>query len=90
VRQARDFDNRREPVPADGAARLLGIHDFLRDLPALSARRRMLQARRIRSDVEILGRFGERWLSPVPAARQELHDELHSTLVKHLHIADLR
>jgi GT2 family glycosyltransferase len=89
VRQPRDFDNRREPIPAEGAARLVGIHDFLESLPELSARRRTLQARRVRSDAEIFGRFGARWLAPVPAAHQKLHDELHGTLVKHLKLAEI-
>ncbi len=86
VRQEREFDGRREPIPADGAARLLGIHDFLRDLPALSARRRTLQARRVRSDREILDRFGGRWTAPVPAAEQRLHDALQAGLVHALGI----
>ncbi|MCA1584382.1 MAG: glycosyltransferase family 2 protein [Acidobacteria bacterium] len=83
------FDGRREAIPADAAARLLGIQDFLRELPELSARRRDLQSRRRRSDAEILTRFGDRWLSPVPAANQVLHNERHATLVRVLGLAEV-
>lgn len=86
-RQDRAFDGRREAIPADAAARLLGIQDFLDDLPALSERRQHLQSRRARSDAEILGRFGDHWLSPVPATDQSLHNALHDTLVRVLGLA---
>lgn len=85
-RQERAFDGRREAFPPDAAARLLGLQDFLRELRALSGRRRDLQARRRRSDAEILDRFGERWLASVPAANQRLHDELHASLVRVLNL----
>lgn len=80
-RQGRELDGRQDALPADAAGRLLGLKDFLHDLPALSARRAGLQRRRRRSDREILSRFGGNWLSPVPSAYQPLHNELHQTLV---------
>jgi GT2 family glycosyltransferase len=80
-RQGRELDGRRDALPADAAARLLGIQDFLRDLPALSGRRAEIQSRRQRSDAEILSRFGTNWLSPVPSKYQALHNELHAALV---------
>ena len=80
--QPASFDAHEEPMPASAAAALLGIRDFLDGLPALSARRRTLQARRRRTDAEIIGRFGEDWMSPVASPRQEDHNELHETLVK--------
>ncbi len=85
-RQGRELDGRQDALPADAAARLLGIHDFLRDLRALSARRATIQSRRRRSDAEILSRFGGNWLSPVPSAYQPLHDELHAALVRALNL----
>lgn len=88
-RQGPELDGRREAIPADAAARLLGIQDFLHELPALSKRRADLQSRRVRGDAEIFGRFGDHWLSPVPAANQPLHNALHQTLVDVLRLAEI-
>lgn len=82
--QGRELDGRQDALPADAAGRLLGIQDFLHDLPALSARRAEIQGRRQRTDEEIIARFGGNWLSPVPSAHQPLHNELHETLVRAL------
>jgi GT2 family glycosyltransferase len=43
-----DLDSRREPLPPGAAAALLGLHDFLMNLPALGARRAWLQSARRR------------------------------------------
>jgi D-sedoheptulose 7-phosphate isomerase len=79
--QSASFDAHTERMPSSGVAPLLGIRDFLDRLPATAARRRELQARRRRTDAEIIGRFGECWLSPVASPRQE-HGELHRRLMK--------
>jgi len=70
-----------EPVPTAAVAALLGVRDFLDMLPELSERRAWLQARRTRSDAEIIERFGEHWRSAVPAPRPDLHAGLRRALV---------
>ena len=68
-------------MPTAAVAALLGVRDFLDMLPELSERRAWLQARRARSDVEIIERFGEHWRSAVPAPRPDLHAGLRRALV---------
>ncbi|MEO8259438.1 MAG: glycosyltransferase family 2 protein [Acidobacteriota bacterium] len=80
--QPASFDAHAEPIPASAAAALLGIRDFLDSLPELSLRRQALQARRRRSDAEIIGRFGDYWMSPVASPRQDDHIDLQEALVK--------
>lgn len=70
-----------EEVPAAVLATLLGVQDFIDMLPELSARRAALQAQRRRSDAEIIGQFGDRWRSAVPAPRQALHESLRRDLL---------
>jgi hypothetical protein len=50
-------------------------------LPELSARRAQLQARRKRSDEEILTRFGGRWTAVVPSIRGDLHAALREQVM---------
>jgi hypothetical protein len=50
-------------------------------LPDLSARRAELQARRKRSDQEILARFGGRWTAAVPSRHGDLHAALRNQLI---------
>jgi len=50
-------------------------------LPDLGARRAWLQARRQRSDAEIVERFGGHWRSAVPSPRLDLHIGLRRALV---------
>lgn len=75
------LEGRRERVPAAAGAALLGLQDFLRMLPELSARRAWLQERRKRTDAQIFGRFGDRWIDAVPSARPDLHGELREGLI---------
>jgi GT2 family glycosyltransferase len=82
------LDGRRERVPPSAAAALLGIQDFLRMLPELSVRRATLQARRQRSDAEILSRFGARWTDAVPSARADLHEALRDRVIDVLRLAE--
>ncbi|MEZ5286825.1 MAG: glycosyltransferase [Vicinamibacterales bacterium] len=70
------MEGRHERLPAGVVARLLGIRDFVRMLPELSERRAWLQARRRRTDADIVGRFGAHWNSAVPSTRLDLHLEL--------------
>lgn len=70
-----------ETVPTAAVAALLGIQDFLDMLPDLGARRAWLQARRQRSDAEIVERFGGHWRSVVPSPRLDLHVGLRRALV---------
>ena len=70
-----------ERVPAVAGAMLLGLHDFVRMLPELSARRAHLQARRKRSDDEIFRRFGGHWAAPVPSIRGDLHAALRAEVM---------
>jgi hypothetical protein len=86
---APDLDGRLEPIPAGAAAALVGLHDFLRSLPALSERRAGLQSARRRSDREILARFNRHWTSPAGSPHQTEHDELQRTLIEALAIAEL-
>jgi hypothetical protein len=51
-------------------------------VPELSARRAWLQARRKRSDAQIVEMFGGRWSSAVPAPHQALHHELRAGLLE--------
>lgn len=83
------LDGRTEPFPISAAAALSGLHDFLDSLPVLSERRAMLQARRRRSDGEILQRFDVHWLSPCGAPRQREHEALQRALLDALGIAEL-
>jgi GT2 family glycosyltransferase len=82
------LDGRRERVPPATAAALLGVQDFLRMLPELSARRASLQARRKRSDAEILSRFGDRWTAAVPSARADLHGALRDRVIDVLRLSE--
>lgn len=75
------LEGRRERVPVASGAVLLGLQDFLRMLPELSVRRAWLQAGRKRSDAEIFGRFGDRWIDAVPSAKPDLHRELRDGLM---------
>ena len=70
-----------EVISGTVAAQLLGIHDFLAMLPELSARRAWLQARRRRSDAEILARFGGCWMEAVPSPHGQLHIALRERLL---------
>jgi hypothetical protein len=70
-----------EDVPTSVLATLLGMQDFLAMLPQLSARRAWLQARRARSDAQIVGMFGGHWSSAVPSPHQGLHHELRAGLL---------
>ncbi len=88
--QPASFDAHAESLPASAAAALLGIRDFLDSLPELSARRRALQARRRRTDAEIIGRFGEYWLSPVASPQQDDHVDLQETLVNAFGVPSFR
>ena len=88
--QPASFDARAEPMPTNAAAALLGIRDFLESLPTLTARRRALQARRRRTDAEIIGRFGEYWMSPVASPQQEDHVDLQKELVKAFGVPSFR
>jgi GT2 family glycosyltransferase len=82
------LDAQSEGVPAVSAAVLLGIQDFLRMLPDLSARRAVLQARRKRSDQEILARFGARWTAAVPSRHADLHAALRSQVIEIFRLTD--
>ena len=70
-----------EDVPMSVLAALLGVQDFLHMLPELSARREWLQARRRRTDAEIVGRFGGHWRSAVPSPHMALHESLRGELL---------
>jgi GT2 family glycosyltransferase len=83
------FDLTDERLPPSAGARLLGLDEFLRSLPALTERRQWLQARRVRSDVDVLGPFLKNWLSPTPSAGQRAHDELQHVLCETLRIAEV-
>jgi hypothetical protein len=74
-------------VPTAAAAALLGIQDFLRMLPELSARRSWLQAQRTRSDADIFSRFGDRWTAAVPSARPDLHAALRDQVMAALRLS---
>jgi hypothetical protein len=78
---AASVEPRYERVPAAAGATLLGLHDFVRMLPELSARRAQLQARRKRSDEEIFARFGGRWTAAVPSIRGDLHAALRAQVM---------
>jgi GT2 family glycosyltransferase len=82
------LDGRRERVAPAAAAALLGIRDFLRMLPELSVRRAALQARRRRTDAEIIGRFGDRWTAAVPSARGDLHAALRDQVIDVLRLSE--
>jgi hypothetical protein len=88
--QPASFDAHAESLPAGAAAALLGIRDFLDSLPELSARRRALQARRRRTDAEIIGRFGEYWLSPVGSPQHDHHIHLQEALVNAFSVPSFR
>ena len=77
-------------VVDDEPAVRFGIRDFLDGLPELSTRRRALQARRRRTDAEIIGRFGEYWMSPVGSPQQEAHSHLQETLVNAFSVPSFR
>jgi GT2 family glycosyltransferase len=86
--QPASFDLRTEPVAAATAAELLGLRDFLDGLPALSERRRWIQAQRQRSDKEIFTQFGDWWLDHAASVRQDEHSELTADLIAALAIPD--
>lgn len=73
-----------ESVPTTTVAALLGVQDFLDMLPELGDRRHWLQARRRRSDAEIVERFGGHWRSAVPSPHLDLHVGLRRELVETL------
>jgi hypothetical protein len=83
------LDGRTEPFPADAAATLEGVREFLDSLPELSTRRAYLQSRRRRGDAEILSRFGSHWLTPAAAPHQREHEALHATILETLGVAPL-
>jgi GT2 family glycosyltransferase len=85
----RAFDMTEERLPPSAGARLLGLHEFLKSLPELGERRRDLQARRVRTDREVLGPFSSNWLSSTPSAGQLDHDQLKRVLCDTLRIADI-
>ena len=70
-----------ESVSTAAVAALLGVRDFLDMLPELGRRRAWLQARRRRSDAEIVERFGGHWRSAVPSPHLDLHVGLRRELV---------
>jgi hypothetical protein len=80
------LEARVEHIPVATAGQLLGIQDFLTMLPELSGRRAWLQARRQRSDADILERFGGCWMNVVPSPRGDLHVALRDQLLKALPI----
>jgi GT2 family glycosyltransferase len=84
-----DLEGRLEAIPIAAAAALIGLHDFLTGLPALSRRRAWLQEHRRRTDREILGRFNGHWTSPVGAPHQARYEQVHDTLVEAFGIAEL-
>ena len=77
-------DGRHEMMPAGVVAQIIGIRDFLDLLPATSTRRAWLQARRRRTDAEILARFGGCWLAAVPSPRLDLHLALRAGVLQAL------
>lgn len=81
-------DMRHDLLPSATVAKLLGLGDFLTMLPELSARRAWLQARRQRTDAEILARFGGRWTAAVPSARGDLHAEVRDPLMSVFGLGD--
>jgi GT2 family glycosyltransferase len=81
TRPSAALEGRVERVPVGCFGALLGIRDFLESLPALSARRAWIQARRRRSDAEIVARFGGNWQSGVPSAHVDLHLELRNRVM---------
>ncbi len=83
------LDGRTEEIPTGAAAALGGIYDFIRELPVLTERRRLLQSARRRTDREILSQFGEHWTSRAVARYQVEHDEVHRRLVEEFRIAEL-
>ncbi len=74
-------DLRRERLPPDTGAALLGMQDFLAMLPELSLRRRWLQSRRVRSDAEVFADFDGRWTAAVPSAHGDLHARLRAQVM---------
>jgi hypothetical protein len=72
----------RERVPVAAAAALIGPRDFLMSLPELSQRRAWIQARRKRTDEEILARFGDYWSNAVPSPHQDLHIDLRERVMR--------
>jgi GT2 family glycosyltransferase len=87
--RARSFDVTDERLPPSAGARLLGLDEFLKSLPELTERRLALQARRARTDVEVLGPFSTHWLSSTPSVGQRAHDELQRILRQALRIEDV-
>ena len=83
------LDGRTETIPAAAAAAICGIDDFLREIPQLSERRLRFQSARRRTDREILEPFGAHWTSPVPAAHQAAHEEVHRMLIDVFGLDDL-
>jgi len=80
TRGTASLEGRSESIPINTAAQLLGIGDFLRMLPELSRRRAWLQAKRRRTDAEIIKRFGGCWRNAVPSPHITLHVELRTAL----------
>jgi GT2 family glycosyltransferase len=87
--QERTFDDRPESLPAEGAARLLALHDWLTSLPEQRRRRREIQQHRRRSDAEILSAFPARWTQPVGAEPRDLYRRVHETVVDTFSIEEM-
>ena len=83
------LDGQVEAFPVGTVAALSGLREFIESLPVLSHRRTMLQARRRRTDREILSRFGDHWLSPGGAVHQLEHNALHRVLLQSFGITGL-
>lgn len=83
------LDARPERIPLPAAAILSGISSFLKELPALSARRQDMQSRRRLTDAELLDVFGGRWTMPCGSVHPAEHQTWQRLLVEHLGIADL-
>ena len=87
--RSHSFDMTDERLPPSAGARLLGLHEFLQSLPELTERRQWLQARRRRTDREILSPFSQRWLASTPSEGQQAHDELQRVLSETLRIGEV-
>ncbi|MGH9459756.1 MAG: glycosyltransferase family 2 protein, partial [Vicinamibacteria bacterium] len=87
--QERSFDGHPESLPAEGAARLLALHDWLKSLPEQRHRRREIQEHRRRGDAEILSAFPARWTQPVGAEPRAVYRRVHETVVDALALRDI-
>lgn len=73
-----------EQVPAATVAQMTGFSDFIDMLPELSERRAWLQARRRRTDADILDLFGGCWMNAVPSPKFDLHQALREGVIREL------